>query len=166
MNRRPRVEIKLTPTDKLFEGAAWTTFVLLWALPTVYYQGLPDSIPIHYGFTGQVTNYGNKANIFLVPLVHTFLFVGLTVLNKYPHIFNYPVEITEKNAPQQYKNATRLFRYCKFIITLMFLWIKYQTIQVSMGKSESLEIRSIYVMIGVIFILIIYYLVKSIQTKG
>ncbi len=120
MNTRPRIEIKLSPTDKLFEIAAWAAFVLLWALPIVSYQGLPENVPIHYGFTGQVTNYGNKAIIFVLPLVHTFLFIGLTVLNKYPHIFNYPVEITEGNALQQYKNATRLFRYCKFIITLMF----------------------------------------------
>jgi len=166
MNTRPRIEIKLTPTDKLLEGAAWAAFILLWALPVFSYQGLPDTIPIHYGFTGQVTNYGNKATIFVVPFVHTFLFIGLTVLNKYPHIFNFPVEITEKNALQQYKNATRLIRYCKFIFTVMFLWMKYQTIQTAVGKSDGLGIWFLLISLGLIFLPIVYYIMKSIKTRG
>jgi hypothetical protein len=100
-----------------------------------------------------------------LPLVATVLFIGLTILNKFPHIFNYPTEITEDNALRQYTNATRLIRYLKVIIVVIFGLIAFETIRHANGQTEGLGIWFLPMTMGLIFIPLIYFLIKSTKTK-
>ena len=62
------------------------------------YFELPEIIPTHYNEAGEADSYGDKLNILALPIISTLLFIGLTILNKRPHLFNYPSEITKENA--------------------------------------------------------------------
>lgn len=129
MNERPKIKLELTPTDKIFEILGWTSVLAIWVLTITNYTNLPDTIPVHYNMAGQVDGFGDKVNILTLPLIATVLFVSLTILNKFPHILNYPASITADNALRQYTNATRLIRYLKFIIVVIFGLISLQTIR-------------------------------------
>ena len=56
----------------------------------------------------------------MLPIISTLLFIGLTTLNKYPYMFNYPSQITKENSVHQYTNATRMMRVLKLVIVLLF----------------------------------------------
>lgn len=58
-----------------------------------------------------------------MPILATVIYIGLTALNKYPHIFNYMTTITEFNAQRQYALATRMLRFIKLAILIIFLLI-------------------------------------------
>jgi uncharacterized membrane protein len=129
MNNRLKIKLDFTPTDKVFEMLGWTLVLGVGVLAITNYTNLPDTIPVHYNVEGQADRFGEKSGILVLPLISTIIFVGLTILNKFPHIFNYPTDITADNALRQYTNATRLIRYLKIIIVVIFGFIVLQTIR-------------------------------------
>lgn len=161
MKERPKLKLELTQTDKTIEIIAWLLIFAVCFLTVINYQSLPDIIPTHYNGAGMADGFGDKWLILTLPLVATVLFVGLTIFNKFPHIFNYPTEITADNALRQYTNATRLIRYLKVIIAVIFGLISYQTIRNANGQIEGLGTWVLPFTLVLIFVPIIYFLIKS-----
>jgi uncharacterized membrane protein len=165
MKERPKLKLELTLVDKTFEIVGWILIFAVWGLTITNYTSLPDTIPIHFNGSGQADGFGGKENIFTLPLIASILFFGLTILNKFPHIFNYPTNITLDNALSQYTNATRLIRYLKIIVVVIFGLITYMTIQNANGHADGLGIWFLPLTLGLIFIPLTYFVVKSIKTK-
>ena len=165
MKERAKIKLELTANDKVLEIVGWISVFAIWSLTIVNYNSLPDIIPIHYNATGKADGFGGKANILTLPLISTILFVGLTILNKFPHIFNYPTGITEENAQRQYTNATRLIRYLKFIIVITFGFISFRTIQNAHGKAEGLGSWLAPLFLVLVFFPLVLFIVKSVKTK-
>ena len=94
-------------------------------LPLLYYWDLPGSIPQHYEMNGQPDAFGSKWMIWLLPLVGLIMYSGLTILNRYPNAFNYPVRITDENALRQYAFATKLVRSLKAFVASLFCYLNY-----------------------------------------
>jgi uncharacterized membrane protein len=126
VEKRPHLKPILTRTDYILETAVIIGFLASWIIPSVIYQYLPDTIPTHFGIRGKADAWGSKSNLFLLPAISTVLVIGLSILNKFPHIFNYPVKVTEENALQLYTKGTRLIRICKMCIAFLFLFIEWQ----------------------------------------
>jgi uncharacterized membrane protein len=159
MGERPKLKLELTKIDKTVEIMGWLLICANWALVINTYKSLPNIIPTHYNGAGLADGFGDKSMIFTLPLVATVLFVGLTILNKFPHIFNYPTDITTNNALKQYTNATRLIRYLKVIFVVIFGLISYQTIKHGNGQTEGLGVWFLPLTLGLIFIPTIYFLI-------
>ena len=164
MQERPKLKLELTQADKTVEIIGWLLIFAVWGLTVINYLSLPDIIPTHYNGAGVADGFGDKWMILTLPLVATVLFVGLTILNKFPHIFNYPTEITADNALRQYTNATRLIRYLKVIIVVIFGLIAFQTIRHANGQTEGLGLWFLPMTLGLIFIPLIYFVIKSFKT--
>lgn len=160
MGERPKLKLELTKIDKIVEIMGWLLICANWALVINTYKSLPNIIPTHYNGAGLADGFGDKSMIFTLPLVATVLFVGLTILNRFPHIFNYPTDISTNNALKQYTNATRLIRYLKVVFVVIFGLISYQTIKHAKGQTEGLGVWFLPLTLGLIFIPIIYFLIK------
>jgi len=165
MNQRPRIEMKLTNTDKIFEWIGWWLLGFFWIYVIFNYSSLPDTIPIHYNFKGEVDGYGTKSSIFLLPILGTIIFIGMTILNKYPHVFNYPVKITTENAEKQYVSATRLIRYLKLAVLFIFLLIILNTLQIDSNSDSKVSFWILPAALVLIFIPLILYIVNSFRTR-
>lgn len=165
MEKRPRIKPALTTTDTLLETVGWMAVVTIWLLTITSYSTLPDTIPIHYNAAGEADGFGAKIHLLMLPLVATVLFAGMTVLNKFPHIFNYPVTITRENVWQQYTVATRIIRYLKLIIVIIFTHIVWKTIQQANGQTEGLRAWFLPLMVGVIFIPLAGFIIKLVRKK-
>src|SRR5689334_19196218 len=113
MSSRPKIKLKLSLADKVIEVAGFLALGFLWTLTVSNFSSLPEIIPTHFNGAGEVDDYGSKNMILILPVIATILFAGLTFLNKFPHLFNYPTEITGENAEKQYRSATRLMRCLK-----------------------------------------------------
>lgn len=161
MNKRPKIALQLSKTDKVIEIIGWIAVVGIWVLTLVNYFDLPDRIPTHYNAAGEADAFGNKSNILALPIISTLLFIGLSFLNKHPHLFNYASEITTKNALHQYKNATRIIRFLKLAIVLIFGIIVFKTIENANGNSDGLGTWFLPFTLAIIFIPIFYFLINS-----
>lgn len=126
------------PIDKLIEFIAILGLILLIVLPVYYYNVLPVTIPRHYGANGQPDGYSGKDIIWTLPIIGIILYVGLTWLNKYPHIFNYPQKVTLENAERLYSAATRMTLSLKALLICTFAYISYSTIQTALGNQFGL----------------------------
>ena len=165
MEERPKIKLELTTADKAFEIIGWVLVISVWGFTVKNYADLPDTIPTHYNIAGEADGFNGKVTILTLPLLATALFVGLTFLNKFPHIFNYPTNITQHNALRQYTNATKMIRYLKLVIVVIFGLIAFKTIQNGNGEANGLGIWFLPLTLGLIFIPLIYFLIKSFKTK-
>ena len=166
MNKRPKIKLQLKQTDKILEVVGWVSVFGIWALTLTNYSILPEIIPIHFNGAGKADGFGNKTHIFVLPIISTLLFIGLTTLNKHPHIFNYPSQITKENAVHQYTNATRMMRVLKLVIVLLFGLIVFKTIQNVNGHAGGLGTWFLPLTMGMIFIPMLYFLIKSLKQKN
>jgi uncharacterized membrane protein len=162
---RPKLKIQLSPMDQVLELLGWGVLLALWVWTGTSYSSLPDSIPTHFNAAGEADGFGRKASIFGLPVIASLLYIGLTLLNRVPHIFNFPTPVTQDNALRQYTNATRMIRYLKLILVVVFGGISFQTIQQANGETDGLGVWFLPVTLGLIFLPLIYFMIKSFQTK-
>ena len=165
MEGRPKIKLDLSSTDIVLELMGWIAVLAIWGLIISSYSHLPDTIPTHFNGSGKADGFGSKANILALPIISTVIFIGLTILNKFPQVFNYPTNITKENANQQYTNATRLVRYLKLAVVVIFGLIVYKTIQSTHGQSDGLGIWFLPFTLGAIFIPLTYFAIKSFKIK-
>lgn len=158
---RPRIKIELTATDKAIELIGWLALLAIWILTITSYSNLPDTIPTHYNSVGKADGFGGKINILISPLVATLLLVGITIANKFPHIFNYPTKITAENAFRQYTNVTIMNRYVKLILVVIFGLVEYKTIKSTNGPG----VWFLPLTMVLVFIPLTYFIIKSFKTK-
>jgi len=149
----------------MLEIAGWMLLFVLWYLTLHSFSNLPSTIPTHFDFAGKADDFGSKATIFLLPIIGTVLFVGLTVLNRFPHIFNFPTKITEENALRQYTLATKMLRFLKTAILLIFSFIVHKIYSAASGKSDGMGYWFMPLLLGLIFVPIIYYIIKMFKAK-
>ncbi|RCW91999.1 DUF1648 domain-containing protein [Winogradskyella arenosi] len=160
MNKKPKIKLKLSTTDKMLELISWVLLFGLWVLALTQYSELPETIVTHYNLKGEADAYGNKKTLFFLPVLATLIGVGLTLLTKHPHAYNnYPVDITPSNAEFQYKNANRMLRYLKLAVLLIFGALTYQTLK--NDPIDDLGLWFIPLTLILIFIPIINFNVKA-----
>jgi len=135
---RAILKIPLTRTDKIIEVLCLVLVLFIWVAVLVFYPRLPATIPVHFNLDGQPDLAGSKDQIFILPAIATFLYSGITILNKYPHIFNYLQQVTPGNARQLYTGATRLLRFLKLGVIVSFNVAVCETIQVALRQSDNL----------------------------
>jgi uncharacterized membrane protein len=161
MQQRPVLTIPYTKFDTFLETSGWIVFIAMWVSVFYYYPLLPATIPIHFGISGEANGFGNKAMLFILPAAASFIFISMTLLNRSPHRFNYPVTITKHNALKQYTYATRLIRYLKCAIPTLFLVITKLSVSTALHHTSGLGPWFLPFMIGIIFIPILYYLIVA-----
>lgn len=161
----PKLKVRKEFIDSFLELCALCSLILLIVYPLMKWSQLPDKIPIHFGLSGKPDNYADKIYILLLPLLGSILFIGFHIINKFPHTFNYPVKITEENAPRQYLLATRLMRYLMVFVTMTFLYIVWGSIQSALGNENGLGKYFIVIFCLTLFTIIIYYSIKSKSVK-
>ncbi len=122
---------------------------------------MPDTIPIHFNASGRADSYGNKGTIFILPIIASIVFIGLTILNQYPHIFNYLTEITEANAVYQYSIVTRMIRFFKVLIAVLFTIIVSITFLTSIHIINGIGSWFLPLIIAVFFIPALYCIAIS-----
>jgi len=163
---RPRIKLALKPLDKWLEALAVCGGIWLWVFCIRAYTILPETIPTHFNLKGVPDGYGSRATLFILPSIATAIALLMTILNQYPHIFNYMVKITINNAEQQYRSATRLLRAVKLFVIVLFsiISIMITTSVKNAGMSRWLG-TSLPIIIALFTFYTIIYVVTSTTSK-
>lgn len=165
MHQRPKLKLPLSSGDILLEMLAISLLLICWMFAIYGFSTLPDSIPVHFDITGKATRMGSKFNIFLNPLLSTILFIGMSVLNKYPHIFNYPYPITLENAEKQYRSASRLIRWLKFLVVALFLFIDLVILQAALNSTNIIPSWLFFFVLLLSFVPFAVYLISALRNR-
>ncbi|MDP4281753.1 MAG: DUF1648 domain-containing protein [Bacteroidota bacterium] len=165
MDARPKIKLKLSAIDKVLEISGWLAFIAIWIMTIMTFSHLPNTIPTHYNLAGKADSVGGKVTILLLPVLSTILFIVLTFINTFPYLFNYPENITAEDAEKQYLYATRLIRYLRLIIVVIFGYIEYRTILSTKVAVVGLGGWFIFIFLGLIFIPIIYFISRMLKKR-
>jgi hypothetical protein len=63
---------------------------------------LPNHMPVHFNLKGEPDRWGEKWVFWIPIIIGMFLWGGLSLLEKYPHIYNY-FNLTLENAERHIK---------------------------------------------------------------
>ena len=163
METRPKINVSLSPLDKILESTGKLLFIIIWGLTLFVFFKLPTIIPTHFNASGKPDGFGNKLTILILPIIATLLYLVLTKLNQNPHTFNYINSITEDNAEKQYTIATRMLRVLKIALLIIFSHIILFTYLTSSGVSNGLGVGFLPFTLGIVLIHIIFYFGQSIK---
>jgi uncharacterized membrane protein len=130
------------------------------------YSHLPERIPVHFNAAGEPDEYGEKGMIWLLPVISILTYLLMTIINRFPHTFNYLVNITEANARYHYRTATRMIRTLKAVMMALLAYIHYATIQMALGKMQGLGNGFMVVFLAAIFATIGFFMWKSMKKNG
>ena len=165
MEKRPRIPIKLTTTDYLFEIIGIIGVVFLIVFPIYFFNDLPSQIPKHFNALGQVDSYGSRESIWLLPAIGLVLYTGMTFLNKFPFAFNYPTKVTNENAEKLYTLGTKTVRLLKIIVVLSFAFLNFKTIEIALNKTTEIGKFYLPIFLAVLTILIGTMIYKMRENK-
>lgn len=135
---RPRIAVPYGPMDIIVDLISVTLLILMIIYTILSFAELPDVIPSHFNAQGEVDGHSGKLFIWLLPSIGILTFVGLFILNKYPHIHNYMVNITEENALKNYRFSTRIVRFTNLFVIVIFAVTNYKMIEAAKGNNFSL----------------------------
>ena len=161
---RPRIIPESTSLDKSLEAISKIILLATWVIVLLSYSGLPSEIPIHFNARGEVDGHANRIFILIIPMISSILFVGLTILNRYPHKFNYPVKVDQQNALKLYTHASRMIRILNVAIGALFLNSAIGCILIARGIMERLPVWLFPVELFLLFLIIAIYLIRIIKS--
>lgn len=150
--------------DYLLEicGVLGVLFMII--LAAKFWIDLPERIPVHYNARGEPDGYGPKSMIWILPSVTLILYIGLTILNRFPHIFNYPVKVTAENAERLFTLGTRTIRLVKAVVIIIFAFISFRSVRIALGDDHGLGsfmIPVFMIAMAVIIGFMIYQMMRS-----
>lgn len=162
-NGRPRIKVPFQTIDIITELISVTILILMWCYCIINYTDLPDTIATHFNGLGEPDGFSSKKNIWMLPIIATLMYVGLFILNRYPHFHNYMVNITQENALKNYRFSTRILRITNFLSVLLLAYISYIIVESAFGGEFNLGAWFVPVVVGssiVLPIILVIYIRK------
>ena len=100
-----------------------------------------------------------------LPAVPGVIYLALTILQRFPHVYNYVWPITPDNARVQYLLARQLLAVIKVIEVWTFSWILWCTIRTALGAASGLGPAFLPLSLVAIFGSLAAYLVRARQLR-
>lgn len=160
---RPRISIPPDMGDYLLETLAIVIFLAIWIQAMYYWPQLPERIPVHLNGAGQVDGWGSRTSIWFIPGIALLIYAVLSVVQRYPHTYNYLRPVTKENAYSAYQLAIRLIRFLKMACLLLFLIIHWMILRLAIHEESSTSMLPILAGMVVLFGGIGWYLWKSLK---
>ncbi|MFD0796720.1 DUF1648 domain-containing protein [Maribacter chungangensis] len=132
--KQPKIEVKPTKTDRLLMRIGCILVGLHFIVIGVFYFDLPNTIPTHFNLKGEADGFGSKMNLWALPILSlgTFYALWLLTIRMKPWNYNYPTQVTEKNATALYALSIRMLVWLNMGTVLVFLVISLHSILIAL----------------------------------
>lgn len=130
---RPEIKIEKTMSEKFWDIIGYSFFIVSIIFLIYAWGKLPEEIPAHFNMAGEVNRWGSKYEILILPIIGLFTIVFLQVLEKFPHVHNYPKRLNESNAEAFYLNSRKLLNITKNMTLIIFALIIFDVLLIALG---------------------------------
>ena len=126
----------------------------------INWNSIPDEIPGHYNAMGEIDRMGRKGELFVVPIIGWLMYLGITLLEKFPEVWNTGVKVTKKNKERVYRTLKNMLSTMKFIIVAVFTYIT-----INSAQSLSLPVWFTPVFLILLFGSITFFTIKLVRVS-
>jgi uncharacterized membrane protein len=165
IQNRPVLKIEKTPLEIALNIISSLLFIGSVLYLLMEWPSLPNRVPMHYNFFGEVDKWGSKGIIFLHPIIGAALWIGLTILEKFPHAYNYIVGLTEENIERQYKNGRIMINVIKNEILIYISYSIWKDIKIAYGHDIAFGTWDLALFLIVLFGSIGFFIVRSFRLR-
>lgn len=130
------------------------------AILIVNWSNIPDKIPGHYNAVGEVDRWGNKEELLILPIIGWILYIGITVLEQFPQIWNTGVKVTEQNATRIYRILKNMVGTIKLLMVFVFVFLTANS-----AFAKALPDWFLPTFLVLIFGSMIFFIVKLIRAR-
>ena len=121
----------------------------------VKWKELPELVPMHYNFQGEIDRYGKKSELLIVPIFGWVLVLLLGVVSRFPKIWNTGgLELTDENREYVYKRLRYMLDTMMVLVSGAFSFLTVYTL-----TGENLPKAFLPVFILLLFGSMAYFLV-------
>jgi uncharacterized membrane protein len=126
-------------------------------------HALPARIATHFDAAGNANGWGEPKMLWLFPIIATFIVALMTLVNRYPQAFNYPVRVTPATRPRLEAISLSMIAWLRAELVCLFLWIQVAIIRSARAGRSSLSPWLVPVAILVIFASIGWHIAAMIK---
>lgn len=163
---RPHIELESTLFERLLIILTIGIYIVWVGWLAVQWGSLPAQLPAHFGIDGEITRWGSKWELIMLPVISGVLGFFMIRLRKKPEWHNFPVNITEENAPFYYRLSRNLLVWITFVIVAGFAWLSWDVVQIARGHSPFLENWFMPVFLTGIFAPVIYFFIQMFRYQS
>ena len=159
--------LKKNTYDKILEIVAIAA-LLVGFYPLLYYNSIDSNavLPTHYNIIGEIDGWGDRSILWTMALIGLTFYIGLSVLQKFPKIYNYPCKVTEQNSHHLYRLGVQLIRQMKVLLVLIFSYANNSIDRVAIGKTIGPDGFIVSMFLLLMLLLLTIYIVKMMQYKS
>lgn len=127
------MKIKTTAADVIMEIAGLVLMIGVSAGILIYWPSVPDKIPMHYNFAGEIDRWGGKGELLFLLAIAWGIWLLITVTEVFPKFWNTGVKVTEENKEHVYRTLKYMIKSMKLIIVFIFTYLILYTLT---GKNQ------------------------------
>lgn len=120
---------------------------------------LPERIPTHFGAAGRPDGWGPRSMFWIPSGVALGTYAMLSVIQRYPRSWNYPVRVTEENRARLELVMLGLVRWVKAEILVLFAYLQWATVQVGTGAAAGLSNMVMFGAVGTLLATTLFFVV-------
>lgn len=162
---RPVLKLPKTTTERIWNVVGILLFTASIIYIIVSFGSLPDKIPAHFNGAGEVDRYGSKFELLVLPSIGLILWVFLEIVERKPHIHNYPSRLNETNVEAFYMISRKMLNVIKNLCLLLFAYISFETVQIGLGEAESISNWLLPIIIVGMFVPMVYGILQQRKIK-
>jgi uncharacterized membrane protein len=136
---RPSLALPATPGERRAEIAGGVLISVFVIFAAVVVPRLPGRVPVHFGADGRPDAWSSPSSLLLLPAFAVALYVGLSLLQRVPHLYKYPFVITSENAARVYRAGRQIVLTIKILGTLDAAVIFYAAVSRALGGPDLLS---------------------------
>lgn len=136
--KKPKLDIEKPAVAKVFDVLVIALFAAALVYLLLQWSQLPDRIPAHFGADGDVDRYGSRLELLLLPIIGVVMWVGMWILEKYPHTYNY-LNLRSDNVEIQYRYGVLFMNVIKNLSTLLFIFLIWQMTDIALARIATLN---------------------------
>ncbi len=124
------------------------------------WSSIPDKIPSHYNAVGEVDSWGNKMELLVLAIIGWIMYIGITVLEQFPQVWNTGVTVTEENKARIYPILKMMISTLKLLVVGVFVFLA-----INSALAKALPLWFLPVFLVLMFGSIIFFIVRVIRAK-
>jgi len=133
---------------------------------TTSWDALPETVPKRFNFAGQARGVVSREFLWLLPGVGVVSYVLLTLLSRFPHIHNYPTEVTAENAEKLYGMSRSVLTLLKFQLVAAFGYIEWKMVQTARGAADGLHPWFMGLLVAAVLATSVYPMIQARRQGG